>query len=205
MQLLQLPHCYITTQCCGKPSESSPSSWKARHIDRIRSQIFGEFASHCAPFELFMSIRSRSEGDDSLAFIRIAHLSLSQGMTGDPLAAVTWCSFSPAPCLRVARASVAAVRGLLLLLSVNFELTFLGNSKLHVCPHSDEGGAAPAGSVWMGVFACCPEEQDGCTATFHEFSIKRGTTFEHNADGNHEEDAGTCASKENAPAAGGAL
>ena len=52
----------------------------------------------------------------------------------------------------------------------------------------DEGAAAPAGHVWMGVFACCPEEQAGCTATFHEFSIVRGTSFEHNADGNHDDD-----------------
>ena len=91
-----------------------------------------------------------SEGDDSLAFIRIAHLSLDQGMSNDPLVAVT----------------------------------------------CDEGAAAPAGSIWMGVFACCPEEQDGCTATFHDFCIKKGTTFEHNADGNHEGPAA---------AAGGAL
>ena len=49
----------------------------------------------------------------------------------------------------------------------------------------DEGAAAPAGSVWMGVFACCPEEQAGATATFHRFEIRSGTTFEHNADGNH--------------------
>jgi regulation of enolase protein 1 (concanavalin A-like superfamily) len=65
--------------------------------------------------------------DSSLAFIRIAHLSLSQGMSDDPLAAVS----------------------------------------------CDEGAAAPAGSVWMGVFACCPEDQDGCTAVFHDFSITK--------------------------------
>lgn len=50
----------------------------------------------------------------------------------------------------------------------------------------NEGAAPPDGMVWMGVFACCPEEQAGCTATFHSFSIVEGTTFEHNADGNHE-------------------
>jgi regulation of enolase protein 1 (concanavalin A-like superfamily) len=44
----------------------------------------------------------------------------------------------------------------------------------------------PAGHLWMGVFACCPEEQDGCTATFHSFTIRKGTSFDHNADGNFE-------------------
>ena len=43
----------------------------------------------------------------------------------------------------------------------------------------------PQGYAWMGVFACCPEQQDGCTATFHSFSIRTGTNFKHNADGNH--------------------
>eukprot|EP01050_Picozoa_sp_SAG11_P037546 SAG11_NODE_14859_length_597_cov_1.132530_1_plen_36_part_01 len=35
----------------------------------------------------------------------------------------------------------------------------------------------------MGVFACCPEEQEGCTAVFSGFSVREGTTFKHNADG----------------------
>eukprot|EP01051_Picozoa_sp_SAG22_P004396 SAG22_NODE_234_length_14360_cov_13.245915_8_plen_181_part_00 len=48
---------------------------------------------------------------------------------------------------------------------------------------SSVGPSPPDGSVWLGVFACCPEEQAGCTATFHDFSIKEGTTFEHDAGG----------------------
>lgn len=43
-----------------------------------------------------------------------------------------------------------------------------------------------AGKVRMGLFACCPEDQRDCTATFHYFRVVRGTTFHHNADGNHE-------------------
>lgn len=37
-----------------------------------------------------------------------------------------------------------------------------------------------------GVFACCPEDQRGGFATFHEFRIVEGSQMEHNADGNHE-------------------
>ena len=47
------------------------------------------------------------------------------------------------------------------------------------------GPSAPAGSMFAGVFACCPEDQSGCTATFHDFSVESGMHFEHNADGNH--------------------
>lgn len=48
------------------------------------------------------------------------------------------------------------------------------------------GDSAPRGYLYAGVFACCPEDQDGCTATFHSFSIVEGSTFKHDADGNHE-------------------
>lgn len=48
----------------------------------------------------------------------------------------------------------------------------------------NDGPAPPTGMVWMGVFACCPEEQAGSSATFHSFTIRAGTSFDHNADGN---------------------
>ncbi|GAX17210.1 hypothetical protein FisN_10Lh063 [Fistulifera solaris] len=38
-----------------------------------------------------------------------------------------------------------------------------------------------------GVFACCPEDQKGGCATFHEFRVVEGSVMDHNADGNHEE------------------
>ncbi|GAX21483.1 hypothetical protein FisN_10Hh063 [Fistulifera solaris] len=37
-----------------------------------------------------------------------------------------------------------------------------------------------------GVFACCPEDQKGGFATFHEFRVVEGSVMDHNADGNHE-------------------
>jgi regulation of enolase protein 1 (concanavalin A-like superfamily) len=49
-----------------------------------------------------------------------------------------------------------------------------------------DNGSSSAGKVRMGVFACCPEDQRGCTATFHYFRVTRGTKFHHTADGNRE-------------------
>lgn len=49
-----------------------------------------------------------------------------------------------------------------------------------------QGKPAPPGNIWAGPFACCPEDQLGCTATFHSFSIKEGSDFQHNADANAE-------------------
>ena len=46
------------------------------------------------------------------------------------------------------------------------------------------GDSAPEGSAWVGVFSCCPEDQEGCTATFHSFTVSEGSDFDHNADGN---------------------
>ena len=40
------------------------------------------------------------------------------------------------------------------------------------------------GAVQMGVFACCPARQAGCSAVFHSMSIAAGSSFSHNADGN---------------------
>lgn len=37
-------------------------------------------------------------------------------------------------------------------------------------------------SLEVGVFACCPTLQDGCKATFFDFSVVRGTDFNHTAD-----------------------
>jgi regulation of enolase protein 1 (concanavalin A-like superfamily) len=45
------------------------------------------------------------------------------------------------------------------------------------------GPSAPPKSVWAGVFACCPDEQAGCTATFTNFTVTRGSSFDHTADG----------------------
>ncbi|GIQ82650.1 protein of unknown function DUF1349 [Kipferlia bialata] len=38
--------------------------------------------------------------------------------------------------------------------------------------------------VRLGVFACCPEAQRGCTARFTTFSVETGVHFEHDASGN---------------------
>ena len=117
---------------CNGYSDWSTQPWPEPTL-RIKVHKIGS--------SLVVEAGSKGCSDDRLAFIRIAHLSLSQGMRDDPLEAVT----------------------------------------------CNEGAAAPPGTVWMGVFACCPEANDGCTATFHDFSIRKGTSFEHNADGNHEE------------------
>ena len=124
---------------CNGYSDWSTQPWPEPAL-RIRVHKIGS--------SLVVEAGSKGCSDDMLSFIRIAHLSLSQGMRDDPLAGVS----------------------------------------------CNEGAAAPPGYVWMGVFACCPEEQDapgedGCTALFHHFSISKGTSFEHNADGNHEEPA----------------
>jgi regulation of enolase protein 1 (concanavalin A-like superfamily) len=119
---------------CNSYSDWSTQPWPEPAL-RIRVHKIGS--------SLVVEAGKKGCSDDSMAFIRIAHLSLSQGMSDDPLVGVS----------------------------------------------CNEGAAAPPGSVWMGVFACCPEDQDGCTAVFHHFSIRKGTTFEHNADGNHEKPA----------------
>ena len=46
------------------------------------------------------------------------------------------------------------------------------------------GKAAPNGHLYVGVFAACPEDQTGMTATFHDLSVVLGSTFKHHADGN---------------------
>ena len=48
------------------------------------------------------------------------------------------------------------------------------------------GKAAPAGHVYIGVFACCPEDQTGTTVTFHDLTVVAGSNFNHNADANFE-------------------
>jgi regulation of enolase protein 1 (concanavalin A-like superfamily) len=48
------------------------------------------------------------------------------------------------------------------------------------------GKAAPSGHVYVGVFACCPEDQTGTVVTFHDLSVVAGSTFKHDADGIHE-------------------
>lgn len=47
------------------------------------------------------------------------------------------------------------------------------------------GKSAPDGHMYVGVFAACPEDQKGTTVTFHDFQVVEGSTFKHNADGNH--------------------
>jgi regulation of enolase protein 1 (concanavalin A-like superfamily) len=37
-----------------------------------------------------------------------------------------------------------------------------------------------------GIFAACPEDQRGCEVIFRDFSVQKGTTFNHNADGNND-------------------
>lgn len=50
-----------------------------------------------------------------------------------------------------------------------------------------QGPSPPHGSLWAGVFGCCPEDNQGCMITFHDLKISRGTSFEHTADGNAEQ------------------
>jgi len=47
-----------------------------------------------------------------------------------------------------------------------------------------QGPSPPMGSLWAGVFGCCPEDNQGCVVSFQTFKISNGTSFEHNADGN---------------------
>jgi regulation of enolase protein 1 (concanavalin A-like superfamily) len=44
-----------------------------------------------------------------------------------------------------------------------------------------KGEAAPPGCVMAGVFAACPEDQKGSNVIFHDFSIVKGSTFQHEA------------------------
>lgn len=39
------------------------------------------------------------------------------------------------------------------------------------------------GKIQVGVFACCPVEQAGASATFSDFSIQKGTLFHHTSEG----------------------
>ena len=48
------------------------------------------------------------------------------------------------------------------------------------------GKGAPNGHVYVGVFACCPEDQAGTTVTFHDLTVVAGSTFQHDADCVHE-------------------
>lgn len=42
------------------------------------------------------------------------------------------------------------------------------------------------GCIWVGIYAACPEDQEGkCNALFHNFTIQRGSSFEHNAENNY--------------------
>lgn len=50
-----------------------------------------------------------------------------------------------------------------------------------------QGPSAREGELWAGVFACCPEDQQGGSVTFTHFKIVEGSDFEHNADGNHDD------------------
>lgn len=54
-----------------------------------------------------------------------------------------------------------------------------------------KGAGAPPGHLFVGVFACCPEDQSGSFVTFHDFSISEGSLFKHDADGNQERPVGT--------------
>ncbi|ACI65406.1 predicted protein [Phaeodactylum tricornutum CCAP 1055/1] len=47
------------------------------------------------------------------------------------------------------------------------------------------GPSAAEGKLWVGVFACCPVDQQGSSVTFSNFSIAAGSKFDHNADDNH--------------------
>ena len=58
------------------------------------------------------------------------------------------------------------------------ELQFIRICQLHLPFSTDE--------VQVGVFACCPEEQEGCSVTFSNFFVQKGVKFEHSADGNLE-------------------
>ncbi|CAB9496521.1 Protein of unknown function (DUF1349) [Seminavis robusta] len=49
-----------------------------------------------------------------------------------------------------------------------------------------EDGAPTDGTLWAGVFAASPEDQQGGYVTFTSFTIQVGSHFEHNADGNQD-------------------
>ena len=52
------------------------------------------------------------------------------------------------------------------------------------------GPSPPAGTMWAGVFAASPEDQQGGHATFTHFEVRHGSHFEHNADGNQDSSDG---------------
>lgn len=54
----------------------------------------------------------------------------------------------------------------------------------HDAQNAWRGPAPPEGEMWVGVFACSPEDQRGGHAIFTHFSILEGSSFDHNADGN---------------------
>ncbi|GKY92797.1 hypothetical protein MPSEU_000249400 [Mayamaea pseudoterrestris] len=46
---------------------------------------------------------------------------------------------------------------------------------------SSHGPDPASGQLWAGVFACSPEEQQGGSATFSNFRITKGSSFDHQA------------------------
>lgn len=81
-----------------------------------------------------------------------------------------------------------------------WEFLRIAHLSTHMISHGDESSSAgeddsdgflgpsptEPGVMWVGVFACCPEDQRGGHATFNHFQIQSGSTFDHNADGNFE-------------------
>lgn len=63
-------------------------------------------------------------------------------------------------------------------------IAHLGAASRVAAPAEGDQDAAPEGKLWVGVFGCCPEDQQGCKVVFHSFEVRPGTSFRHNADGN---------------------
>lgn len=45
------------------------------------------------------------------------------------------------------------------------------------------GKGSPPGHVYIGVFACCPEDQTGTEVTFHDLTVVAGSSFKHDSGG----------------------
>ena len=59
------------------------------------------------------------------------------------------------------------------------------DTETHPLELSARNRAVPSeGEVWVGVFACSPVEQHGCSAVFSMFQVNKGSSFDHNADQN---------------------
>jgi regulation of enolase protein 1 (concanavalin A-like superfamily) len=128
-------------------------------------------------------VEAWDETRSSWNFIRIAHLSLAMKCDPDPL--------QDHPTVTKAWAGKGAPKGHLY---GTLLVSFL--SLLYVCRY----GLAMQNNILtlftflksidlyyaVGVFACCPEDQTGTTVTFHDLKVVAGSTFKHNADGNHE-------------------